>query len=125
MRRTVICALIMAVMIITGIFLDIHTIRITSELSEGLKALEASADVLSPEEMRERAEKLSEKWESFCADNIFLTNNEGAFEISKSFVRIISCSVSDRQEFAEECHTAAQLVELYNDSRSITPGNIF
>ncbi len=125
MKRTVICILIMAAMIAAGMFLDFRTMRVTSWLSDDLRALEAAAYMLSPEELRENAEKLSEKWESFCGSNIFLTNNEGAFEISEALVHMISYSVSDRQRFAEECRTAVQLVELYNDSRSITFGNIF
>ena len=115
----------MAAMIAAGIFLDFRTMRVTSWLSDDLIALEAAAYKMSSEELREKTEKLSEKGESFCSGNIFLTNHEGAFEISEALVRMISYSVSDRQRFAEECRTALQLVELYNDSRSITFGNIF
>lgn len=125
MKRTVICVFIMAVMIVTGIFLDLRTLSVTAELSEGIMSLEAAAETLPHGEMHDKAKKLSEKWESFCADNIFLTNNEGAFEISESLVRMISFSESDRQRFAEECRTAAQLVDIYNESRSVTLGNIF
>ena len=125
MKRTLICVFLMLAMIVTGVILDMMTLDISGELTDGLNELEAGADTFSSDELRDKAKKLSEKWESFCGDNIFLTNNEGAFEVSGALVRIISYAESDRQRFAEECRTAAQLVELYNESRSITFGNIF
>ena len=125
MKRIVICVLLMSAMLLTGIILEIQTHAVTDELEGELKMLESRTHSISPEEREITAKKLSEKWESFCADNIFLTNNEGAFEISESLVRIISYSVSDEKQFAEECRIAAQLIELYNESRALTLGNIF
>ncbi len=125
MKRIVICVLLMSAMLLTGIILEIQTHAVTDELEGELKMLGSRTHSISPEEREITAKKLSEKWESFCADNIFLTNNEGAFEISESLVRIISYSVSDEKQFAEECRIAAQLIELYNESRALTLGNIF
>ena len=125
MKRTLICALMLTAMIVTGVFLDLKTLSVTSELSAELDVLGRTAGTLLPEERHDRAKKLSGKWESFCADNIFLTNIEGAAEISGSLVRMVSCSRSDERQFAEECRTAAQLVEIYNDSRAFIPANIF
>ncbi len=125
MKRIVICVLLMSAMLLTGIILEIQTHAVTGELEGELKMLGSRTHSISPEEREITAKKLSEKWESFCADNIFLTNNEGAFEISESLVRIISYSVSDEKQFAEECRIAAQLIELYNESRALTLGNIF
>ena len=117
MKRAVICAALLAVMTVTGIMLDLYTERVTADISARLAELAVSQDEAS-------AAAISEDWERFCADNIFLTNNECAFEISEALVHIIA-EIRDGDGVAEECAETGMLLDIYDKSRRLSLANIF
>ena len=122
MKRTLVCIAILAVMTVTGIALDIHTERVTGDIYSRVAALTAvkEHDVLERE-----AVSISRDWEDFCAKNIFLTNNEGAFEISEALAHIVSEIKTGDDDVAEECIETQMLIEMYVKSRALSPENIF
>ena len=63
--------------------------------------------------------------EDFCAENIFLTNNECAFEISQALFHISAELYSGDGDITEECRAARLLVEAYVRSCEPTLDNIF
>ena len=81
MKRAVISALIIAALAATGLFLYADTKAAAADVTARLAELEKTPDLSA-------ARELSKKWEDFCSRNIFLTNNECAFEISQVLVRI-------------------------------------
>ena len=86
MKRTIICAALLAAMIITGAALSSYTEEVTSRTAEKLVRLEEMSHGADKAELVAAAEKISADWETFCANNIFLTNNECAFEISEALL---------------------------------------
>ena len=125
MRRVVICALLLAAMTALGVFIYTDTENVTAEAVQELELLEQAALIGDRQYIAVNAKKLSERWESFCCNNFFLTNNEGAFEVSQSLVRIIALAEGNADGTAEECREARMLVELYAESRRMSIANIF
>ena len=118
MKRLAVCAVMFAAMVITGTVLYVHTGNVTADISTRLAALEK-------EPAPETARSIAEDWEKFCDGNIFLTNNECAFEISRELAHINAEIAAGEEDVAEECRTAAALVALYDKSRRLDPDNIF
>ena len=120
MKRAVICALIISALTAAGLFLYADTKAVTADVYEQLAELERDPDLTS-------AQSISEKWEDFCSRNIFLTNNECAFEISQVLLRI-SSDIAERRDAAdirEDCRTAQGLLAIYERSCAPTPENVF
>lgn len=112
-------------MIITGIVLSAHTEDFTAKTAERLVRLEEMSHSADRTALTETAEAISEEWETFCANNIFLTNNECAFEISKALLHIIAELKDGDGEITEECSETIMLLDIYEKSRALTIGNIF
>ena len=71
------------------------------------------------------ADAIEEEWNGFCSKNIFLTNNECAFEISLTLARLSARIRSGETDISEDCETAGRLIRIYEKSCLPTPENIF
>lgn len=125
MKRTVICAALLAAMIITGTVLSVHTENMTAQTAERLVRLDEMSHTAGRAELVSAAEAISADWEAFCANNIFLTNNECAFEISEALLHIIAELRCGETDIAEECAVTVMLLDVYEKSRALTLENIF
>lgn len=121
MKRVLICAAIIAAMTAAGMMLEANTEDTAENVSARLSELPAIKD--GRERTRE-AERVLEDWEDFCADNIFLTNNEGAFEVTVSLTKIAARARTDG-DISEECAQAELLLRSYTRSRRLSLNNIF
>ncbi|MBO6301460.1 MAG: hypothetical protein J6N15_03375 [Ruminiclostridium sp.] len=121
MKRTVICASLIAAMAVTGTVLWQHTERTAADTAAGLRTL----GTLPMSEREEFAEEIYARWGDFCEKNIFLTNNECAFEISMSLADIIGDLRSGEDDISAECEEAALLAELYARSTRPCFHNVF
>ncbi len=121
MKRVIICLVIFAVMLSAGIGLYIHTESVSDDLTARLTALERGE---VPDPVRE-AEAISADWEDFCAFNIFLTNLEGAAEVSETLVRLAAKARYDPDDIAEECRAAVLTAEHFRASRALRIENVF
>ena len=120
MKRALICAVILASMVTAGTALYINTNRVIDRLDARLAALgEEGADVVS------ETAAISGEWEEFCAGDVFLTNLEGAAEISQTLVRLAAAAVCDRDDIPEECLTARYQLAHFRESRRLCLDNIF
>ena len=125
MKRTIICAALLAAMIITGAALSLYTEEVTSRTAEKLVRLEEMSYRADKAELVAAAETISADWETFCANNIFLTNNECAFEISEALLHIIAELRCGETDIAEECAETVMLLDVYEKSRALDLENIF
>lgn len=125
MKRTVICVILLAVMTVTGLLLLGNTGRTAADISERLVRLEKISRFADPRVTADFAGEIGEEWNAFCTDNIFLTNNECAFEISLALSRINAKLRSGDTDIAEECRTAGELITIYEKSVLPTPENVF
>ncbi|MBR5088195.1 MAG: hypothetical protein IK093_02065 [Ruminiclostridium sp.] len=122
MKRTAICAALLAAMAVMGTALHNHTDRTVENISSRVAQLR---EMTSREEMIFAAHGISDDWERFCAENIFLTNNEGAAEISEALVHITAELEAGDDDVREECIGTEMLLEMYARSCSPLPENIF
>ncbi len=120
MRRMYISVLILTALLAVGIMLYDHTISSVEEISSAL----CSYDLVPEAQRRGFIENISDKWDDFCAGNIFLMNNEGAAEVSMSLKRITAKLVSGN-DTDEELRTAVNFLSLYERSQRLTFDNIF
>lgn len=125
MKRTVICVLMLAALTIAGLALSAYTEDVTARTAERLVRLNEMTRTADRPELIAAAEAVSEEWETFCANNIFLTNNECAFEISEALVHIIAELRSGDDDITEECEETVMLLDIYEKSRAFTLANIF
>ena len=125
MKRTVICAALLAAMIITGTVLSVYTENMTAQTAERLVRLDEMSHTAGRAELVSAAEAISADWEAFCANNIFLTNNECAFEISEALLHIIAELRCGETDISEECAETVMLLDVYEKSRALTLENIF
>ena len=106
MKRTVICASLIAAMAVTGTLLWQYTERTAADTAAGLRTL----GTLPMSEREEFAEEIYARWGDFCEKNIFLTNND---------LR------SGEDDISAECEEAALLAELYARSTRPCFHNVF
>ena len=125
MKRVAVCVCILAALAVLGVILYIDTERNIADTEAKLELLEEAAVLGDRAYLSAGAKKLSDDWESFCRHNIFLTDNECAFEISQALIRIAAEAESGDGDAAEECRFACKLVEYYRRSRAFTLDNIF
>ncbi len=125
MKRLVICGLLIAAMITGGILVSAYTESVTARTSEKLVRLNGMTGTADKAELVAEAEAVSAEWETFCANNIFLTNNECAFEISESLVHIIAELRTGDGDITEECEETLMLLDIYEKSRELSLANIF
>ena len=125
MKRLVICGLLIAAMITGGILISAYTESVTARTSEKLVRLSGMTGTSDRAELVGEAEAVSAEWEEFCANNIFLTNNECAFEISEALVHIIAELRTGDGDITEECEETLMLLNIYEKSRELSLANIF
>ena len=125
MKRLVICGLLIAAMITGGILISAYTESVTARTSEKLVRLNGMTGTSDSAELVGEAEAVSAEWEEFCANNIFLTNNECAFEISEALVHIIAELRTGDDDITEECEETLMLLNIYEKSRELSLANIF
>lgn len=121
MKRVIICLVILTAMLTAGISIYICTENTADSLTARLRALERGA-VADP---AAEAESISADWEDFCALNVFLTNLEGAAEVSESLARLAAKARYDTDDVAEECRVAEYTIEHFRASRALRIENIF
>lgn len=115
----------LAALTIAGLALSAYTEDVTARTAERLVRLNEMTRTADRPELIAAAEAVSEEWETFCANNIFLTNNECAFEISEALVHIIAELRSGDDDITEECEETVMLLDIYEKSRAFTLANIF
>ena len=120
-----ICGLLIAAMITGGILISAYTESVTARTAEKLVRLSGMTGTADKAELVGEAEAVSAEWEEFCANNIFLTNNECAFEISESLVHIIAELRTGDDDITEECEETVMLLDIYEKSRELSLANIF
>ena len=119
MKRALICAVILAAMVTAGTMLYIRTDSFIDGLDARLSKLSEAGNAA------DEAAAISAEWEDFCAANVFLTNLEGAAEISETLVRLTAAALYDRDDIAEEVLAARYQLAHFRESRRLCLDNIF
>lgn len=123
MKRIVICIILLFASVISGLAVNVYNKERTSSVISDIKEIRELYD--RGENITPAAENAVRKWRDFCSNNIFLTNNECALEISMTLARIASMAENGEDDIPEECGFAERLLDVYGDSVRLSLSNIF
>lgn len=125
MKRIVICALIMLALVAVGIVSLFYTESVVDEAARNVDEISASFEDGDFERARKLTRTLSEEWENYYQEHIFMVDKDHAMEITMAIGRIYSMSEQEDDDLPTECGAAAELIRLYGRKHNITLENIF
>lgn len=124
MKRIIICAFIMLVVIIVGIASYICTDNTLSEAEQAVNDIQLSFEKGDMELARTLSEKLSEEWEEDCESYMFIIDKDYMVEITLAVSRIKAFACDEKPEVLVECETVLGLMELCREKENIEIRNI-
>lgn len=113
MKRIVLCIVIIAVIIAFGTFSLIYTSSVTGTISHELEQLRTDFQNGDYEAARACAERVNNRWESFCRIHFLTADNEHSLEITMTAKRIESLLDREDEEALTECGVMLELVKVY------------
>lgn len=124
MKRIIICAFIMVVVIILGIASYICTDNTLNEAEQTVNDISLSFEKSDMELTRQLSEKLSEEWEEDCESYMFIIDKDYMVEITLAVSRIEAFARDENPEVLVECETVLGLMELCREKENIELRNI-
>lgn len=113
MKRIVICCIIAAVIIASGIFSLIYTSLVTEDIARNIKQLREDFLNNDMESARAAAQKAGDKWSGFREMHFLTVDNDHALEITMTVKRIMSLLEREDDEVLTECEVMIELIEVY------------
>jgi len=124
MKRIIICAFIMILLIILGIASYICTDNTLNEAEQSVNDISRSFTDGDMELTKQLSHKLSEKWEEDCENYMFIINKDYVVEITLAVSRIEAFARDENPEVLVECETVLGLMELCREKENIELRNI-
>ncbi|MBO5378475.1 MAG: DUF4363 family protein [Ruminiclostridium sp.] len=124
MKRIIICAFIMILLIILGIASYICTDNTLNEAEQSVNDISRSFADGDMELTKQLSHKLSEKWEEDCENYMFIINKDYVVEITLAVSRIEAFARDENPEVLVECETVLGLMELCREKENIELRNI-
>ena len=124
MKRIIICAFIMVVVIILGIASYICTDNTLNEAEQTVNDISLSFEKGDMELTRQLSEKLSEEWDEDCESYMFIIDKDYMVEITLAVSRIEAFARDENPEVLVECETVLGLMELCREKENIELRNI-
>ena len=124
MKRIIICAFIMILLIILGIASYICTDNTLNEAEQSVNDISRSFADGDMELTKQLSHKLSEKWEEECENYMFIINKDYVVEITLAVSRIEAFARDENPEVLVECETVLGLMELCREKENIELRNI-
>ncbi len=124
MKRIIICAFIMILLIILGIASYICTDNTLNEAEQSVNDISRSFADGDMELTKQLSHKLSEKWEEDCENYMFIINKDYVVEITLAVSRIEAFARDENPEVLVECETVLGLMELCREKENIELCNI-
>lgn len=125
MKRIIICAFIMVVLIILGIASYICTDSTLSEAEQTVNDISLSFGSGDMELTKQLSGELSEEWENHCENYMFIIDKDFMVEITMAVSRIETFARDENPEVLVECETVLELMELCREKENIELHNIF
>ena len=113
MKRIVLCIIIIAVIICFGTFSLLYTSSVTGAITDDLKQLQTDFGNNDLEAARACAQRINDRWESFCRLHFLTADNEHSLEITMTAKRIESLLEREDEEVLTECGVMLGLVRVY------------
>lgn len=125
MKRIIICAFIMVLVIILGIGSYIYTDNAMDRTEKAVNGISQSFSEGRLEETKLLSAKLSDEWREQYKNYVFIFDKEHIMELTSIIARIDAYAKDDNPDILVECRTATELIKLYRAKEDITLGNIF
>ncbi len=124
MKRIIICAFIVVILIILGIGSYAYTDNAMDETEEAVQQISESFGNGELERTKELTKELSASWREKCDSYIFIIDKDHIMEMTAVISRIEAFAYDENSETLVECRSAADLIRLYRTKEKITLTNI-
>lgn len=125
MKRIVICAFIMIILIIFGIVSYAYTDNAMDETEQAVTDIANSFGEGDFERTKDLTRELSALWREKCRNYVFIFDKEHIMELTAVIARIEALAEDENPEMLVECRAGVELIRLYRSKEDITLGNIF
>lgn len=125
MKRIIICAFIMVIIIILGIGSYIYTDNAMDRTEKAVDGISRSFSEGNLEETKLLTNKLSAEWRKQYRSYVFIFDKEHIMELTAMIARIDAFARDENPEVLVECKAALEFIRLYRAKEDITIENIF
>lgn len=125
MKRIIICSILAAVIILSGIFGVIYTSSVGGGILENLKQVRSSFRTGDNEGALTAAREAAESWRKFRQVHVLIIDNSHALEIAMTAQRIEELLLQEDEEAMVECGVMEELIRCYCEEQQLNLGNIF
>ncbi len=125
MKRIIICAFIMVIVIILGIASYICTDNTLKQAEQTVGEISLSFENGDTALTKNLSKKLAEEWKNDCGSYMFIVDKDYMIEISLAVARIGAFAEEENSEVLVECEALLGLMELCREKENIELHNIF
>ncbi|MBQ8410132.1 MAG: DUF4363 family protein [Ruminiclostridium sp.] len=124
MKRIIICAFIMVIIIIIGIGSYIYTDNAMDRTEKAVDNISDSYLSGNLDEVKRLTNELSSEWRKQYRSYVFIFDKEHIMELTAMIARIEAFAEEENPEVLVECKAAVEFIRLYRAKEDITLGNI-
>lgn len=125
MKRIIICAFIMVMLIILGIASYVFTDTAMDRTEKAVSDISLTFEDGNFGETKTLSARLSADWRKYSRCYIFIFDKEHVMELTGAIAKIEAFANDENPEILVECKTAAELIRLYRAKERVTWGNVF
>ncbi len=125
MKRIIICACIMVILIILGIVSYAYTDHAMDKTERAIDEISASFGEGDFDMTKSLSASLTREWLGFCDSYIFIFDKDHIMEMTQIIARIDAFAADENPEMLVECKAAHELIRLYRSKEEIRAVNIF
>ena len=125
MKRIIICAFIMVMLIILGIASYVFTDTAMDRTEKAVSDISLTFEDGNFGETKTLSARLSADWRKYSRCYIFIFDKEHVMELTGAIAKIEAFANDENPEILVECKTAAELIRLYRAKERLTLGNVF
>ncbi len=125
MKRIIICAFIIVLLLIIGIGSYIFTDNAMDETEAAVENIAESFGNGEFEKTKSLTSQLSQSWHNQCRNYVFIFDKDHIMELTAVIARIEAFAEDENPEMLVECKAATELIRLYRSKEEINLINIF
>ncbi len=125
MKRIIICAVIMIMLIVLGTASYIFTDSAMDKTEKAVSDISLTFGEGDFETAKSLSAVLSANWREYSKSYIFIFDKEHIMELTGAIAKIEALANDENPDILVECKTAAELIRLYRAKERVTLGNIF
>ena len=124
MKRIVICAFILLVLVALGIVSYIYTNNAMESTGDTIDRISTSFENGDFEKTRSLSTSLSENWRESYNNYLLIFDKEHIMELTMAIARIEALAEDENPDLLIECKSASELIRLYRSKEKLRIVNI-